>query len=167
MLAMYATTGLVCAPLNQIQWIKELRLCPQAVSKTVNVATLLFQRGRHWLVDKCLLHAHFSSHKPSNAKFVALLLQFPSSMLLGSLCMGRFETWTATRKRTLRVQDRCHDAHAISISWGETVRIFSQVWEYEKFPFFAHSLMDLNTFSYEEGFLSLASMLGHHILNPL
>jgi hypothetical protein len=22
------------------------------------------QRGRHWFVDKCLLHAHFSSHEP-------------------------------------------------------------------------------------------------------
>ena len=92
MLAMYATTGLVCAPLNHIQWIKELRLCAQFVSKTVNVATLLFQRGRFWLVDKCVQHVHFSSHEPSNAKFVALSLQFPSSMLLGILLVRRIYT---------------------------------------------------------------------------
>ena len=44
MLAMYATTGLVCAPLNQIQRIKELRLCAQVVSKTL-LGSLRFDDG--------------------------------------------------------------------------------------------------------------------------
>ena len=61
MLAKYILSRLMCAPLNYIQRIKDLLLlCSSWQNRKCAKFTLLFCRGHHGIVLKCVSHDYFS-----------------------------------------------------------------------------------------------------------
>ena len=60
-LAKYTISRLMCAPLNYMQRIKDiLFLCSSCQNRKCAKFTLLFCRGHHGIVLKCVSHAYFS-----------------------------------------------------------------------------------------------------------
>ena len=86
MLAKNATTGLVCAPLNFIQRIKDSELYAQIVIKTVNVVIsrcCFVEDGTDLLItaSRTCITLIFPRSTNQTFNFMALSLPFPSLML--------------------------------------------------------------------------------------